>query len=127
MRKSCQYCGRVHPREYICPKKPPRVWRKNRQQKEKFRSTAAWQRMRQSIAVRDGFLCQVCLAAGIYNGDIEVHHIVPLAVDYGRRLDRTNLICLCPAHHKQADAGDIPADRLADMAERMEKDECRDT
>jgi len=42
---------------------------------------------------------------------LEVHHIVPLAEDFDRRLDDDNLITLCQAHHKAAERGEV--DRAA--------------
>lgn len=122
MNRSCRYCGRIHPRGYECPKKPPRKWHKNKQAKEKFRSTQAWQNTRDSIVFRDMGVCQVCVQAGRYNrANLEVHHIVPLAEDYSLRLERTNLITLCAAHHKAADAGEIDAAELRMIAERNEE------
>lgn len=122
MFKSCKYCGRIHPREFECPKKPPeKPYRKNKQSKEKFRSTQAWQKTRDAIVFRDMGLCQVCLDEGIYNkNSLEVHHIVPLVADFSKRLDRYNLITLCPIHHKMADAGLIDAAYLLKMAEKNE-------
>ncbi|MCR5805692.1 MAG: HNH endonuclease, partial [Oscillospiraceae bacterium] len=59
---------------------------------------------------------------GRYNrANLEVHHIVPLAEDYSLRLERTNLITLCSAHHHAADAGEIDAAELRMIAERNEE------
>lgn len=126
MLKSCKYCGRIHPINYECPKKPPPKPRKckskDRGNKEKFRSSAAWQKTRKAIVFRDMGVCQICLEGGDYNNaDLEVHHIVPLTEDFSRRLDRLNLITLCCYHHKQADDGEIDAGKLAAMAERNEE------
>lgn len=79
----------------------------------KFRSTKMWQDVRSQAVQRDMCLCRVCLDEGRYNGkDIQVHHIVPMAVDWNKRIDLDNLITLCPAHHELAECGEIPAERL---------------
>lgn len=114
MRRSCVYCGRIHPKGYICPLKPVR--RKGRSNADRFRSTSVWQKKRAYIAARDRHLCRICLANGIYSQDIQVHHITPLADDYDKRLDDDNLISLCPVHHEQAECGQIPADHLRELA-----------
>ena len=122
MLRSCKYCGRIHQREYVCPKKPPpKKQHKDKGNKEHFRNTAAWQKMRKAIKFRDMGVCQICLESGSYNSeDLEVHHIRSLAEDFSRRLDRLNLITLCCYHHKQADDGEIDAERLLKIAERNE-------
>lgn len=115
MRKSCAYCGRVHPKDYICPAKPRKF--KNKTVKDKFRSTITWQKKRNAVAERDLWLCRVCLEQGHLNGDsLQVHHITPLSEDYSLRLEDDNLITLCPVHHEQAECGQIPADHLRELA-----------
>ena len=44
--------------------------------------------------------------------DLQVHHIIPLEEDYSKRLDSTNLITLCPMHHKKAEQGIITKEEL---------------
>ena len=41
---------------------------------------------------------------------LDVHHIVPRE-EYGTNRD-SNLIVLCPVHHRHADRGSIPRNRL---------------
>lgn len=118
MKRSCSYCGRIHPRGFVCSQKP--VYHKNKQQKDKFRSTAVWQKMRERIARRDDYMCRVCILDNTICSSIEVHHIVPLCEDYSKRLDPYNLISLCPAHHKKADAGEIDVDILRGLAKQLE-------
>jgi len=127
MLRSCRYCGRLHSAGTVCPKKPPpKKKHKDRNNKDRFRSTAAWQKVRNSIVFRDMGVCQICLEKGIYNTqDPEVHHIVPLSEDFSMRLDRCNLITLCSYHHKQADSGEIAADKLRKIAVKNEE-ECED-
>ena len=132
MRKSCIYCGRTHEKGEKCPKAPEpvvHIYRKNKTTKDKFRSTIAWQKVRAAVVSRDNAMCCICLEQGRYNPPkvIEVHHIVSLEQDYSRRLDKTNLICLCPVHHKQADDGTISAAKLAGIAEERTERLCDDT
>lgn len=119
MLKSCPYCGRMHPVGYECPKKPRRKWYpKQRGRIERFRSTAAWQKKREEILMRDHYLCRVCLDVyhHINNRGLSVHHITPLGKDYDQRLDAENLITLCSRHHDEAEHGLIPAGRLRELA-----------
>lgn len=128
MKKSCKYCGRIHDISYICPERPKKKWRRNKQTRDRFRSTAAWQGMRDSIKFRDMNFCQICLREGKYiSHGLEVHHITPLAEDYDMRLCRTNLITLCSMHHKQADAGEIPAEELRAIAVQREEEMMKNT
>ncbi len=124
MLKSCKYCGRVHDSKYNCGHKPVR--KKIRTTQSSFRSTEAWKRKSLEIRDRDHYLCQVC-TRNLYgtvnrynNRQIEVHHIIPLAEDYDRRLDNNNLISLCAMHHEIAESGGIPREVLLDIAKRQE-------
>lgn len=123
MKKSCRYCGGTHPLSDMCPKKPERARRKKaRREAELFRSTAAWTAKSVEIRERDFYCCRLCLAEGrLTTHDLSVHHIVPLMVDYTKRLDNSNLITLCAAHHSQADAGHISRYELAELASEPAK------
>lgn len=114
MRKSCQYCGGIHQYGAECPQKPKRKKQHGRRE-DSFRSSYKWQQKREQIRQRDYYLCRYCLAHGRFTYDgLEVHHIVPLAVDWERRLDDDNLISLCGEHHEQAERGEIaPAELRA--------------
>ena len=96
MLKSCPCCGRIHDTKIICAAKRQRMQPRD-SEADRFRSTAAWTRKSRQIKERDFGL--------------EVHHIVPLAEDFDRRLDDDNLITLCQAHHKAAERGEV--DRAA--------------
>lgn len=126
MLKSCQYCGRIHERSYVCPKKPVRS-KYNKTEKDRFRSTNAWAKKRTEIKQRDHFLCQICKRK-LYNTyqqynyeNIEVHHIQKLESNYDLRLENTNLISLCSYHHRMADMGDIPTRELQDIVYEQER------
>ena len=112
MKRSCPYCGHIHEKKYICPKKP-KPQPKERTEIVRFRSSKRWQKTRDFIVKRDRFLCRKCLKSGIFvSGDLQVHHIIPLAADFSRRCDPENLITLCPKCHEAAERGDIPASEL---------------
>ncbi len=122
MLKACQYCGRVHPKGYVCPNRPQRDNRYSGDERiRKFRNSKAWQRRRQYVRERDRHMCRVC-AAGYdgkpvrYEADVSVHHIEPLAEAWELRLDEDNLICLCSYHHELAEKGKIPRNYLKKLA-----------
>lgn len=115
MLKSCPYCGRMHPVGYECQKKPRRKWYpKQRGRIERFRSTAAWQKKREEILMRDHYLCRVCLDVDhrINNRGLSVHHITPLGKDYDARLEEENLITLC-SRHLTSRAWSLPSRKAA--------------
>ena len=122
MLKVCPYCGRIHRRGEICPRKPIRERRQENSKLSRFRNTNSWRRKAKAILDRDCHLCRACLAKlpgtiRQYNSErLSVHHIVPLSEDFERRLDDGNLITLCDSHHKQADSGKIKRAVLSEMA-----------
>ena len=116
MKRSCPYCGRVHDSRLNCGARPRR--KKQAGEREQFRSSAAWTRKSMEIRERDLFFCRACLAEGVLQWEtLSVHHIVPLAEDFDRRLDDGNLITLCERHHKQADRGATGRAALFALAE----------
>lgn len=126
MKKSCVYCGGIHDRKEICPKKPL-PWRQTKQSTEQsqFRSRSVWTKKSRQIKKRDGYLCQICVR-GLYDTThtyndkgLEVHHIIPVKENYGLRLEDSNLVTLCTRHHKMADSGDIPQKVLQDIAQEQ--------
>lgn len=129
MLRSCRYCGRIHDSKFDCGKKPEKAGKKYKNQKNDFRSTKVWQRMREEIRERDGQMCQCCIrmAAGtvrrINPVGLSVHHIIPLEDDYERRLEKKNLITLCAYHHEQAEKGAIKRTDLLKMAAEQEKNQ----
>lgn len=117
MLKSCTICGGIHSVGAVCPKR--KVNKKNRERiEEKFRGSNAWKNKREQIRKRDGYMCRWCLATGDGTRDsyrfdkLSVHHIVPLAVDFDKRLDDDNLVTLCPRCHEEAEKGAISAEDL---------------
>lgn len=118
MYKACTYCKGIHPKGYICPRKPSY---KAQDRITSFRNTKQWQRKRKYIRDRDGHMCRLC-AIGYggqpvkYVSDISVHHIESLAEAWEKRLDDDNLICLCSYHHEQAEHGEIDKKLLKKLA-----------
>lgn len=127
MLKSCSTCGKLHKFNEFCPqqiknrqeyfKKIDRTKYKNRYERtsdaDKFRNTTKWRQKRTQIQKRDCYMCRYCflIEKKITTGE-SVHHIVPLAEDYNKRLDDGNLITLCRRHHEQAESGTISAKQL---------------
>lgn len=118
MNKSCPYCGRTHPRGYVCPKKPKRDYKADTEtEARRLRHSWAWARTAKAVKRRDGGVCLVCLARGAAQaGGLEVHHIVPVKDDPDRLLDESNLITLCAACHEHAERGEISRDELSELA-----------
>lgn len=106
----------MHPRGYKCNKGLKISYKK---EYDKARSTYAWTTKARQIKDDANGLCEVCRAQGAYTyNNLEVHHIVKLKDNPEGLLDDNNLICLCVEHHKQADAGEISAEYLRELAER---------
>lgn len=113
MYRSCSVCGRIHQEDKMCK----RVYKKNTKE-SKFRNTNAWIKKRNQIKKRDKYLYQLCLKDNVYNyDDLQVHHIIPIAKNYDRRLDSDNLITLCRMHHEQAEKGIITKEELYELLE----------
>lgn len=129
--KSCAYCGRIHPADYICPKKPKMRAKDNNTAAVKLRSSYRWQKVRDEVKQRDKYICQCCLRnyPGTlrqveYDG-LSVHHIIPLEIllddDYEKAFDLNNLITLCERHHEAAEAGKISREELIKIAKENGK------
>lgn len=117
---TCKYCGIVERGNHICPYKTYRKKERD-SQADKFRKSKRWTDKSIEIRQRDKYLCVICMANRYntirqYNFDkLEVHHIVPLAEDYNKRLDNDNLITLCKYHHKLAEDGCISREELQEL------------
>lgn len=59
-----------------------------------FRSSNEWKKIRKKIINRD----KHCLICGSTD-HLEVHHIIPLDVNWELRKEKLNLITLCKSHH----------------------------
>lgn len=115
MKRSCQYCGRVHPVGYVCPKKPKRK-KQGKREAERTRSSYAWQKKRREIKDRDHYLCVYSLSQGrIVYEDLEVHHIIPLEERPDLAFEDSNLITLCQEVHERAEHGEVSREALMEL------------
>ena len=109
MYKACSRCGRIHPANVKCYA--------GRERKEttasKIRSRNRWKQKAKQIKEDAQYICEYCRAHGkITTQMLEVHHIVPLEEDDSLAFDDDNLICLCNACHRDAEAGKISREEL---------------
>ena len=70
------------------------------------------------FAMADG-LCELCKKKGIVRACREIHHIVPIEIDYSKRLDYDNLIALCPDCHNKIHNRQSPLQNFLDFWENM--------
>lgn len=123
MKKACPYCGAIHDKKYICPKKPTGKYhsRTELSQADIFRGSYDWKCKREYIMKRDLYLCVACrhklpgTIRQFNNEDLSVHHIRPLNTNYELRLDDENLITLCRIHHEMAEKCEISTDKLLNI------------
>ena len=131
MLKSCQYCGRIHDSKHICERKRQKIKArqscrsKDNQQIYNFHRSQDWKNKSIEIRQRDNYCCQVCIR-GLHEPirkyeteNISVHHIIPIAEEWDRRMDNDILISLCRRHHEMADAGEISREWLLRIAEEQ--------
>lgn len=121
MYRACSRCGKVHSTKYKCGHNKPKFdnVRYGDAAERKLRSTKAWTDKSIEIREQAQYLCEVCRDKGVYNyNDLEVHHINKLREDKAGLLNDSNLICLCMAHHKQADRGQLSKEYLENLAQK---------
>lgn len=124
MLKTCKYCGIV-PYNHVCPHRTKKE--KETTEIDKFRWSRIWQRKREEIKKRDLYLCQICKrklynTISQYNTEaLSVHHNVPIAEDYNKRLDNDNLITLCSIHHEMCENDEIPREEIQKIIDEQEK------
>lgn len=117
--KICSRCGKPTPNpRRICDRCAARQSAMQRERnagydklrdpaRVKFYHSAAWKTLRLRKLQDIGWLCEECVAefhAGLRREEdiqlaTDVHHKVPITVDWSRRLDYTNLKGDCPGHH----------------------------
>lgn len=66
-----------------------------------FYHSQAWKDVRRQVLDRDHYRCQVCKRAGRLTVADTVHHIVPVRVDWSKRLDPSNLEAICRECHNK--------------------------
>lgn len=117
--KLCSRCGRPtpNPRRICdrCAERQSLMQRERHAGYDKHRDPAAvqfyhstaWKKLRLKKLQDIGWTCEECVAewkAGLRREEdiqlaTDVHHVVPIAEDWSRRLDYTNLKGDCPGHH----------------------------
>lgn len=118
----CQGCGEATPnRPALCDRcKAQRPERKREatryydvnlrdKRAAAFYRSAAWRKARTAYLASIGYLCEDCADEardGLRRPEdvsvaTDVHHVVPLAVDWSQRLTWGNFRGLCDAHHKR--------------------------
>ena len=106
--KSCSRCGKIHDINHKCYANSKNYYQADPKTR-KFRNSTSWKSKTEEIKTRDKYLCQVCLSNNIFNyKNLSIHHITPLAEDWSRRLDNSNLITVCDTCHKDCEIGKIP-------------------
>lgn len=115
MFKACSRCGKIHDTSYKC-----RVGVKKYSYKESvLRNTYDWHQKSEQIRKDSRYLCAICEDKGIFNtNNLEVHHIIKLKDNPELLLEDSNLICLCRAHHKQADRGNFSVEYLRELVKK---------
>lgn len=109
---SCQYCLGFHKKGSECPKKPKTDYKFKKENldevnkmENKFYSSSAWQRLRNSVMRECGYKCYVCsnvfpyFDVRHYTEANQVHHVEWIRNNWQKRLDVDNLVCLCTEHH----------------------------
>ena len=120
MFKVCHRCGKIHASNFTCNE--GRVARKyNGGTERALRSSYSWTEKSKEIRASANYLCEVCRDEGVLTYDgLEVHHIIKVRDDEDLLLDDNNLICLCGAHHRQADNNELDKEYLQRLARERE-------
>ena len=51
-------------------------------------------------------------------GDLQVHHIIPVSENKELRLDETNLITVCAIHHELCESGKITRQQQSELVQQ---------
>ena len=73
---------------------------------ERFYTTWAWRRCKESFLASKGRLCEICLSKGVISPATQVHHRVPITPENLSNpeitMNHANLMALCDeCHHEQ--------------------------
>lgn len=74
---------------------------------DRFYHSAAWKKVRNLIKIRENGLCQQCLSEKRITVGTIVDHIIPMSVDWDKRLEENNLQLLCIECHNKKTAEDL--------------------
>lgn len=107
----CCNCGAHIPYKTMRCDKCQAEWNKMRDQYKdvaikRFRNSKWWKIKVKQIMKDYHYQCQLCKYNGIDRVADEVHHIIPLSVDFEKRLDDNNLIPLCEQCHDDVHRGE---------------------
>lgn len=138
-KKFCHKCGSVH--EYgECPNKKdspinisPSEKKKSHYKTyaemneeelkiQKFYNSKEWRKMRDKMMAKCNGLCQICWALGKLKNATSVHHIVKLRVDFNKRLDEDNLICVCDSCHRVLEESCSSVEEVELLIEKLKKE-----
>ena len=93
--------GKLAPRVGFLRTDPDKT-RRARHAYRAWYGTAAWQRLRWSILVRDLFTCRRCQRVEADTSRLVADHVTPHRGDAGLFWNEANLQCLCKACHDSA-------------------------
>lgn len=100
----CRNCGKLIPYRTKRCEKCQTEWNKQKEEYrnediKRFRSSGVWTRKSKQVLKDSNYQCQICKDKNIVAVATEVHHIMPLSIDFNKRLDDDNLIALCEGCH----------------------------
>ena len=67
---------------------------------QRFYMSAVWKKCRK-IQLNNYPLCEGCLKEDLFTAGQEIHHIISISKDFGKRLDADNLMTLCKVCHSK--------------------------
>lgn len=73
---------------------------------DQFYHSKAWIQLREYIRIRDNGLCQQCLKEKRITVGTIADHIIPIELDWAKRLDEDNIQLLCQPCHNTKTAED---------------------
>lgn len=115
-KKPCAYpgCSELVSGQAYCEKHGKKVEKQRHERYDRFQrdkkaakfySSVRWQKMRNRKLKHDP-LCEHCLGNNQVTPATEVDHVIPVEVDWSRRLDWNNLQSLCHSCHMKKTAED---------------------
>lgn len=105
-----RYCE-AHRRDAIKHKNEVYDHNHRNREHDRFYHSKEWKAVREQVIREHGGLCVKCDMVGIVCKSDVVDHIIPIEVDYSKRLDITNLQPLCHQHHAWKTADDLKLHR----------------
>lgn len=98
------YCEECQPikdeqREQFKAKRTSKYNKQRDPKYKQFYMTREWQILRSLKLQQTGYLCEECKTEGLMAPAEDVHHVIPISMDWDKRLDINNLKCLCVKHH----------------------------